>query len=85
MASFGRGVKILSRSVWPMNHENCATLVILGSTDILAEFSLALSDDRQPECNVRDNLKSMAMIAAALESCRSGQRISVQQMLSELL
>ena len=35
---------------------------------MLDEFFSAIRDDREPECSARDNLKSLAMVFAAIQS-----------------
>ena len=46
---------------------------------VLDEFLSALKEGREPECNGRDNLKTMAMTFAALESARRGRRVSISE------
>ncbi len=50
----------------------------------LDEFCCALREDRQPECNIVDNLRTFAMTAAAIESWRQGKRIQVSDLLSRI-
>jgi predicted dehydrogenase len=51
-----------------------------GSNPVLNEFVRALQENRQPECNAEDNLKSMAMVFGAVQSAKEGREI----LLSEL-
>ncbi len=44
---------------------------------MLDEFFAAIKEDRQPECNARDNLKSLAMVFAAIESSKSGKEFAL--------
>jgi predicted dehydrogenase len=51
-----------------------------GAQAILSEFTAAIREDRQPECSAEDNLNSLAMVFAAIQSAKEGRRV----MLSEL-
>ena len=51
-----------------------------GSNPVLNEFVRALQEDREPECNAEDNLKSMAMVFGAVRSAEEGREV----LLSEL-
>lgn len=44
---------------------------------MLDEFFAAIKEDRDPECSARDNLKSLAMVFAAIESSKSGKEIAL--------
>lgn len=46
---------------------------------MLDEFFAAIREDRAPECNARDNLKSLAMVFAAIESAKSGKEVSLSE------
>ena len=41
-------------------------------TAMLDEFFAAIREDRQPECSAQDNLKSLAMVFAAIQSAKQG-------------
>jgi predicted dehydrogenase len=43
----------------------------------LTEFARAILEGREPECSGRDNLGTLALVAAAVESARQGQPIDV--------
>ena len=48
------------------------------TTAVLDEFLTAMKEGRKPECDGADNLKTMAMTFAALESAKnSGQRVDI--------
>ena len=46
-------------------------------TGPLNEFIAALQESRQPECCLQDNLKTFAIVCAAVESCRTGNVVNV--------
>ncbi len=55
-------------------------LPALAQTDrwgTLAEFARAIREGREPECSGRDNLGTLAMVAAAVESAKQGQPIDI--------
>ena len=52
-----------------------------GDQAMLDEFFSAIRDNRAPECGARDNLKSLAMVFAAIQSARENREV----MLSELM
>jgi len=47
----------------------------------LYEFAKAIRQDREPETNGEDNLKSLAMVFAAMKSAKSGKQIPIQDYL----
>jgi predicted dehydrogenase len=54
-----------------------ATLNGSGIAGSLNEFLDALESGRTPQCEVRDNIRSLAMVFAAIESSRTGKRVPV--------
>jgi predicted dehydrogenase len=46
---------------------------------ILDEFFAALREDREPECSASDNLRSLAMVFAAIESAKQGRRVELAE------
>ena len=46
---------------------------------VIQAFLRALKNNETPPCNIEDNLKTFAFNWAALESCRTNQRVYVQQ------
>jgi predicted dehydrogenase len=55
-------------------------LPVLAQTDrvgTLAEFVRAIHEGREPECSGRDNLGTLALVAAAVESAKRGQPVDV--------
>jgi predicted dehydrogenase len=48
-----------------------------GHASVLAEFLDAIESGRQPETVSTDNIKSLAMVFAAIESARTGQRVTI--------
>jgi predicted dehydrogenase len=47
---------------------------------ILDEFFAAIREDREPECSARDNLKSLAMVFAAIQSAKEGRRVELAEL-----
>jgi predicted dehydrogenase len=52
----------------------------VGRPAVLREFLAALRDDREPECSGRDNLETMKMTFAAVESARTGRTVSLESL-----
>lgn len=48
-----------------------------GSQAMLDEFLAAIREDRDPECSAQDNLKSLAMVFAAIQSAREGRSVEL--------
>lgn len=48
-----------------------------GHASVVAEFLDAIEQGRRPETDGTDNIKSLAMVFAAIESARSGQRVPI--------
>ena len=48
-----------------------------GHASVIAEFIDAIETRRQPETASTDNIKSLAMVFAAIESARTGQRVAI--------
>jgi predicted dehydrogenase len=46
---------------------------------ILDEFVAAIKEDRQPECNAADNLNSLAMVFAAIQSAKEGRKVRLDE------
>ena len=51
---------------------------------VIEHFLEALAKGTEPACGIDDNLRTFAFNWAVLQSCRTGQRVDVQRMLSEL-
>lgn len=47
---------------------------------VLCEFLSALEEEREPECNASDNLKSMAMVFGAVKSAKEGRRVQLSEL-----
>lgn len=47
---------------------------------ILDEFLGAIRENREPECSARDNLGSLAMVFAAIQSAREGRRVELAEL-----
>ncbi|MAF10033.1 hypothetical protein CMK11_06230 [Candidatus Poribacteria bacterium] len=52
-----------------------------GQDALLAEFISAIEEGREPECSSRDNIKSLAMVFAAVESAKEGRRVRIDELL----
>lgn len=48
-----------------------------GHASVIAEFLDAIESGRPPETASSDNIKSLAMVFAAIESAKSGQRVTI--------
>jgi predicted dehydrogenase len=47
---------------------------------ILDEFVAAVQEDREPECSAQDNIKSLAMVFAAIRSAKEGRRVELSEL-----
>ena len=56
-----------------------ATLGIHNNTGVIDEFVDSILNQREPLTSARESLKAMRVIFAALESARTGEKITVQQ------
>ena len=50
---------------------------IHGHASVVAEFLAAIEEGRRPETDGTDNIKSLAMVFAAIESAKAGQRMPI--------
>ena len=50
-----------------------------GHASVIAEFLDAIETGRQPETTGNDNIKSLAMVFAAIESAETGRRVAIAQ------
>lgn len=53
-----------------------------GQDAVLAEFLAALAEGRQPECNGEDNLRSLALVFAAVTSAREQREVELAELLA---
>lgn len=51
---------------------------VTGHAAIMREFVAALREGRKPETDCQDNIKSLAMVLAAVESAKSGKKVPVK-------
>jgi len=56
------------------------TLDEVGANDVLHEFVTALQEDRQPECNAADNLKSLSMVFGAIKSAEENREVQLSEL-----
>jgi len=64
----------------PARRPNLVPLPALPRTDrsgILTEFARAIHEGREPECSGRDNLGTLALVSAAVESATRGQPVDI--------
>jgi predicted dehydrogenase len=47
---------------------------------MMDEFLAAIAEKREPECSARDNLKSLAMVFAAIRSAKEGRVVSLDEL-----
>jgi predicted dehydrogenase len=75
--------------ITPAGHPDQDSEVELGSrtasgqTAALLEFQKAIAEGREPETSGRDNLRSMAMSFAAMESSERRAPVSIEEILAE--
>ena len=61
--------------------ENVELLAVQdGSQAMLDEFFAAIAEDRQPECNAEDNLNSLAMVFAAIQSAKEKREVKLSEL-----
>jgi predicted dehydrogenase len=51
---------------------------VAGHAALMREFVDAVNGGRKPETDCEDNIKSLAMVLAAVESAKSGNKVSVR-------
>ena len=47
--------------------------------DIVTEFLAAIHEDREPECDAADHLRSLAMVFAAIRSAEENRRVEINE------
>ena len=52
-----------------------------GDQAMLNEFFAAIKDNRAPECNAQDNLKSLAMVFAAIQSAKENREVQLSELM----
>ncbi len=52
-----------------------------GQDAVLLEFLTAVSEGRQPECNGRDNPRSLALVFAAVKSAKENREVDIAELL----
>jgi predicted dehydrogenase len=50
-----------------------------GHASVITAFLDAIDAGRRPETDGKDNIKSLAMVSAAIESARTGQRVKIRE------
>ena len=56
-------------------------LDMTGQDALLAEFVAAVNEGREPECSGQDNLKSLAMVFAAIQSSKEERPVKIAELL----
>ena len=51
-----------------------------GEQSMLDEFFAAIDQNREPECSAQDNLKSLAMVFAAIQSAKEKRRVELSEL-----
>lgn len=74
-------VKVNSKGLKGSFEEESVSMPVRDRGYSLYEFADAITQNREPETSGEDNLKSLAMVFAALESAKSGKRILVEDYL----
>ncbi len=59
------------------------TLAFTGQDACLAEFVSAIGEAREPECSGRDNLKSLALVFAAVQSAAEGRPVEIADLIEQ--
>ena len=49
----------------------------MGHAGVIRDFLDSLEEGRAPQTDCRDNIKSLAMVLAAIESAETGRRVEV--------
>lgn len=57
-------------------------LPLAGQDAVLAEFVAAVREGREPECSGQDNLRSLAMVFAAVTSAKERRPVAIDEILS---
>ena len=57
-------------------------LALTGQDALLAEFVAAVNEGREPECSGKDNIKSLALVFAAIQSAKEGRFVDIAELLS---
>ena len=52
-----------------------------GQDAVIREFAAAIAEGRQPECNSADNLKSLALVFAAVRSAKERRPVEIAELL----
>ena len=71
-------VKVSSKGSKGIAEEKMIPMPLEGRAYSLYEFAEAITQDREPETSGEDNLKSLAMVFAALDSAKTGRRIFIE-------
>ena len=65
-----------------MLHADLVSMEVEERWAVLLEFAASILEDREPETNATDNLKSMAMVIGASMSVKRGEPILIDEVLS---
>jgi predicted dehydrogenase len=70
----------LHRTEKPVDEEVAPLDVPPAGKAILDEFFAAIREEREPECSAADNIKSLAMVFAAIKSAREGKWVKLDEL-----
>ena len=69
------GLAILTKAIEP----NGGRVNHYAGDAILAEFIAAIREGREPECSGKDNLKSLAIVFAAIQSAEENRTVEIAE------
>jgi predicted dehydrogenase len=67
------------RDTAPVPIEAVPMMTLSGHAALIREFADAVRDGRRPETDCTDNIKSLAMVFAAVESARTGAKVRIDR------
>jgi len=71
----------LHRTDEPVDHRAIEHLDVPNDSEaILDEFFAAIQEDREPECSAADNLQSLAMVFAAIQSAKENRPVKLAEL-----
>ena len=72
----------LHRTTEKVDRQPLEHLAVPGAEQaMLTEFFAAIDENRQPECSAEDNLKSLAMVFAAIKSSKEKRRVELGELI----
>lgn len=78
---FGTWYSHMHRATTKIDRQPVEMEVVKGSEQAMTdEFFAAIAENRQPECSAQDNLKSLAMVFAAIKSSREARIVELSEL-----